>query len=52
MASLRGKRTGREDVEDVWGELLGEDVGVLMRRKAEEGFGLDVSSSVDQAICG
>lgn len=47
MASLRGRRTGREDLEDVWGELLGEDVGVLMRRKAEEGFGLDVSSSVD-----
>lgn len=33
-----------EDLDlEVWGELLGEDVGVLMRRKAEAGFGLDVS---------
>lgn len=33
-----------EDLDqEVWADLLGEDVGVMMRRKAEAGFGLDVS---------
>lgn len=28
--------------EQVWADMLGEDIGVLMKRKAEAGFGLDV----------
>lgn len=41
-----GMRPRVQDLEmDVWAELLGEDVGVVMRRKAEAGFGLDVSPS-------
>lgn len=41
-----GTRPRVQDLEmDVWAELLGEDVGVLMRHKAEAGFGLDVSPS-------
>jgi hypothetical protein len=46
-----GRRTSgvrqRPRVEDLkldcWGELLSEDVGVMMRRRAEAGFGPDVS---------
>lgn len=43
-ASGLRQRPRVEDLElDVRGELLGEDVGAMMRRKAEAGFGLDVS---------
>ncbi|KAJ9124538.1 hypothetical protein QFC24_003330 [Naganishia onofrii] len=46
---LRGERgRGRAGLpveeldEQVWADMLGEDIGVLMKRKAEAGFGLDV----------
>ncbi|KAJ9112599.1 hypothetical protein QFC19_000619 [Naganishia cerealis] len=40
---------GRPHIEEldqeVWADMLGEDIGVLMKRKAEAGFGLDLMAN-------
>lgn len=37
-----GTRLQDQQTEEAWSDLLGQDIGITMRKKAELGFGLDV----------